>query len=206
MSFIYSLQDVRISLERINEIYEKEDEDKYENNKSSFSLGINNSIEFKSVDFKYDPNALKFILKDISFTIPFGKTTAIVGASGSGKTTLIKLLLGFYQVSGGNILTGNDNLNHYNLKWWRRQCGVVMQDGVIFSESIARNIAVGDGQIDFSHLYSAAKIANIHEFIMSLPLQYNTKVGCDGVGLSQGQKQRILIARAVYKNPTFLFF
>lgn len=206
MSFIYSLQDVRISLERINEIYEKEDEDKYENNKSSFSLGINNSIEFKSVDFKYDPNALKFILKDISFTIPFGKTTAIVGASGSGKTTLIKLLLGFYQVSGGNILIGNDNLNHYNLKWWRRQCGVVMQDGVIFSESIARNIAVGDGQIDFSHLYSAAKIANIHEFIMSLPLQYNTKVGCDGVGLSQGQKQRILIARAVYKNPTFLFF
>jgi len=142
---------------------------------------------------------------NISFTVPSGKVTAIVGASGSGKTTLIKLMLGYYPVTGGKITIAGKDISSYNLKWWRRQCGVVMQDGVIFSESIARNIAVGDGEIDVERLERSARIANIHDHIMGLPLKYNTQIGRDGVGLSQGQKQRILIARAVYKNPAFIF-
>ena len=148
---------------------------------------------------------MKKTLEGVSFDIPEGKVTAIVGASGSGKTTLIKLMLGYYPVMSGTINIAGRNINKYNLKWWRRHCGVVMQDGVIFSESIARNIAVDDGKIDVERLEQAAKIANIHEFVMGLPLKYNTIVGRDGVGLSQGQKQRILIARAVYKKPDFIF-
>ena len=128
-----------------------------------------------------------------------------MGASGSGKTTLVKLMLGYYPVAEGRITIGGQDINSYNLKWWRRQCGVVMQDGVIFSESIARNIAVDDGEVDLDRLEQAARIANIHDYVMSLPLKYNTLIGRDGVGLSQGQKQRILIARAVYKNPSFIF-
>lgn len=203
MQFIYSLQDVKISLERINEIHEGKNEETKENQATSFdnekSIGIDN------VDFKYDPHALKKTLEGISFDIPAGKVSAIVGASGSGKTTLIKLMLGYYPVMSGSINIAGLNINEYNLKWWRRHCGVVMQDGVIFSESIARNIAVDDGEIDVERLERAARIANIHEYIMGLPLKYNTKIGRDGVGLSQGQKQRILIARAVYKNPDFIF-
>ena len=148
---------------------------------------------------------MKKTLEDVSFNIQSGKVTAIVGASGSGKTTLIKLMLGYYRVIAGSISIAGRNINEYNLKWWRRHCGVVMQDGVIFSESIARNIAVDDGEVDVERLEQAARIANIHDYIMSLPLKYNTLIGRDGVGLSQGQKQRILIARAVYKNPDFIF-
>ena len=114
-------------------------------------------------------------------------------------------MLGYYSVMAGNILIADRNINNYNLKWWRCQCGVVMQDGMIFSESIARNIAVDDGEVNVERLEKAARIANIHEYIMGLPLKYNTQIGRDGVGLSQGQKQRILIARAVYKNPSFIF-
>ena len=131
--------------------------------------------------------------------------TAIVGASGSGKTTLIKLMLGYYPTEAGTISIAGEDINGYNLKWWRRQCGAVMQDGVIFSESIARNIAVDDNDIDFERLEEAAKTACIHDYVMGLPLKYDTKIGRDGVGLSQGQKQRILIARAVYRNPAFIF-
>lgn len=203
MSFIYSLQDVKISLERINEIHEGKNEETAENQAKSFGTG--KAISLDNIDFKYDPHALKKTLEGISFSIPEGKVTAIVGASGSGKTTLIKLMLGYYKVLSGKISISNRNLNEYDLKWWRRQCGVVMQDGVIFSESIARNIAVGDGDIDVDRLEQAARIANIHDYIMGLPLKYNTLIGRDGVGLSQGQKQRILIARAVYKNPDFIF-
>lgn len=203
MSFIYSLQDVKISLERINEIHDGKNEESKENQAKAFV--DEKSIKIDNIDFKYDPHALKKALDGVSFDIPEGKVTAIVGASGSGKTTLIKLMLGYYRVMAGSISIAGCNINEYNLKWWRRHCGVVMQDGVIFSESIARNIAVDDSEIDVARLERAAKIANIHDYVMGLPLKYNTIIGRDGVGLSQGQKQRILIARAVYKNPDFIF-
>jgi ATP-binding cassette subfamily B protein len=204
MSFIYSMQDVKISLERINEIHNCRNEESRENQVQSFGQG-SKAIRLMSVNFKYDPHALKYTLENISFNIPEGKVTAIVGASGSGKTTLIKLMLGYYKVANGEILIAGRSIHEYNLKWWRRHCGVVMQDGVIFSESITRNIAVDDGDVDVGRLEQAARIANIHDYIMGLPLKYNTLIGRDGVGLSQGQKQRILIARAVYKNPDFIF-
>lgn len=203
MSFIYSLQDVKISLERINEIHEGKDEETKANQVTRFDT--EKSIAVKNIDFKYDIHALKKTIDGVSLNIPEGKITAIVGESGSGKTTLIKLMLGYYPVLSGEISIAGRNINEYNLKWWRRHCGVVMQDGVIFSESIARNIAVDDGDIDVARLEQAAKIANIHDYIIGLPLKYNTIIGRDGVGLSQGQKQRILIARAVYKNPDFIF-
>lgn len=204
MSFIYSLQDVKISLERINEVHAAKNEESGKDTKEGFP-SEDRSIGIEDMDFKYDPHALRNTLEGISFHIPAGKVTAIVGASGSGKTTLMKLMLGYYPVMKGQITIGGEDINRYNLKWWRRQCGVVMQDGVIFSESIARNIAVDDGEVDVDRLEQAARIANIHDYVMSLPLKYNTLIGRDGVGLSQGQKQRILIARAVYKNPSFIF-
>ena len=203
MQFIYSFQDVKISLERINEIHESDNEESKRNSIKYFSNS--KSIEVKEIVFKYDRYALDNILTDVSFTIPNGKVTAIVGASGSGKTTLIKLMLGYYPVLSGMIAIAGRNINEYDLKWWRRNCGVVMQDGVIFSESIARNIAVDDGDIDVKRMEEAARIACIDDFIQSLPLKYHTLIGRDGVGLSQGQKQRILVARAVYKNPQFIF-
>lgn len=205
MAFIYSLQDVKISLERINEIHGRNNEDASENKLLSFCNKDVLSIILQNVDFKYNPHSEDHTLTDISFSIPDGKVTAIVGASGSGKTTLIKLLLGFYPIEAGEIIIAGASSDKYNLKWWRRQCGVVMQDGVIFSESIARNIAVNDSDIDEERLVRASEIANIKDFILSLPSKYNTKIGRDGIGLSQGQKQRILIARAVYKNPQFIF-
>ena len=204
MSFFYSVQDVKISLERINEIHRMDDE----NGKQGLETSVTDEtkgIDMENINFKYDPHALKTIIDDVSLTIPKGKVTAIVGASGSGKTTLIKLMLGYYPVLGGQITIGGTDVNTLNKKWWRRQCGVVMQDGVIFSESIARNIAVDDKEIDKQRLQTAAEIACIHNYVMGLPLKYNTKIGRDGVGLSQGQKQRILIARAVYKNPDYIF-
>lgn len=203
MQFVYSLQDVRISLERINEIHESGDEETVKNRRQAFPS--EKSIRLDGVEFKYDRHSLRKTLHDVSFTIPEGKVTAIVGASGSGKTTLIKLMLGYYPVLGGEIRIAGKNIDTYDLKWWRRHCGVVMQEGVIFSESIARNIAIDDGEIDTERLENAARIACIHDYVMSLPLKYNTLIGRDGVGLSQGQKQRILIARAVYKNPDFIF-
>lgn len=204
MGFFYSVQDVKISLERINEIHHVDDENEKQGQVTTVkeeSQGIN----LEAVDFKYDPHALRTIIDNVNLTIHKGKITAFVGASGSGKTTLIKLILGYYPVLGGQITIGGTCINTINKKWWRRQCGVVMQDGVIFSESIARNIAVDDGEIDKERLQRAAEIACIHDYVMGLPLKYNTKIGRDGIGLSQGQKQRILIARAVYKNPDYIF-
>ena len=204
MNFFYSLQDVKISLERINEIHQVDDE----NGKEGLLTSIedkNEGIDIKNIMFKYDPHALRKTIDDVSIHIPQGKVTAIVGASGSGKTTLIRLMLGYYPVLEGTINIGNTDINKLNKKWWRRQCGVVMQDGVIFSESIARNIAVDDGDIDKERLLKAAEIACIKDYVMALPLKFNTKIGRDGMGLSQGQKQRILIARAVYKNPDYIF-
>ncbi|MBD5189624.1 MAG: peptidase domain-containing ABC transporter [Bacteroidales bacterium] len=203
MAFIYSLQDVKISLERINEIHGNKNEESNENQIKKFNSA--KTISLDGIDFKYDLHSLKKTIEDVSFNIPEGKVTAIVGASGSGKTTLIKLMLGYYSLLSGTISIAGRNINEYNLKWWRQQCGVVMQDGVIFSESIARNIAVTDDRIDWGRLEQAAKIANIYDYIMTLPLKYETKIGSEGVGLSQGQKQRILIARAVYKKPNFIF-
>ena len=204
MNFFYSLQDVKISLERINEIHQMDDE----NGKKGLKTSIENKdegIDIQNIMFKYDPHALHKTIDDVNIHIPQGKVTAIVGASGSGKTTLIRLMLGYYPVLEGKIAIGNTDINTINKKWWRRQCGVVMQDGVIFSESIARNIAVDDGDIDKERLLKAAEIACIKDYVMALPLKFNTKIGRDGVGLSQGQKQRILIARAVYKNPDYIF-
>ena len=204
MNFLYSLQDVKISLERINEIHEMENEESNADALTSFA-DKDRSLYFRKVDFKYDPHHPRKTLNGVDVQIPEGKVTAIVGTSGSGKTTMIKLLLGYYKVLGGSITIGNTDLQRYNLKWWRRHCGVVMQDGVIFSESIARNIAVDDGEINEGRLQQAAQIACIEDYILSLPLKYNTLIGQDGVGFSQGQKQRILIARAVYKNPEYIF-
>lgn len=169
MSFIYSFQDVKISLERINEIHEGKNEETSKNQLTYFKS--KKTIRIENIDFKYDPYSLRKILNNISLCIPEGKVTAIVGASGSGKTTLIKLMLGYYPVLSGEISIAGRDINEYNLKWWRRHCGVVMQDGVIFSESIARNIAVDDGDIDENRLINAARIANIHEYIMGLPLK-----------------------------------
>ena len=204
MNFFYSLQDVRISLERINEIHQVDNENGKEGIQTVL-LNDTQGITLNNIMFKYDPHALRKTLDDVSFTIPKGKVTAIVGASGSGKTTLVKLMLGYYPVLEGKVSVGDTNINSLNKKWWRRHCGVVMQDGVIFSESIARNIAVDDGEIDKERMAKAAEVACIREYIEQLPLRWNTKIGRDGMGLSQGQKQRILIARAVYKSPDYIF-
>lgn len=204
MDFFYSLQDVKISLERINEIHSMEDE----NGKAGLLTSIkqkSKGINIQNVIFKYNPHVLTKTIDHVDIQIPQGKVTAIVGASGSGKTTLIKLILGYYSVIEGRICIGSTNINDVNKQWWRRQCGVVMQDGVIFSESIARNIAVDDAEIDQVRLLEAAKISCIFDYVMGLPLKFDTKIGRDGIGLSQGQKQRILIARAVYKNPEYIF-
>lgn len=204
MKFLYSLQDVRISLERINEIHEMKNEESEERN-LMVPAGGGADLIFEDVGFKYDPHSPQWTLQGISLIIPYGKTTAIVGTSGSGKTTLLKLLLGYYPVQEGTVRIGNANLEQYDLKGWRRRCGVVMQDGVIFSESIAKNIAVDDGEVSLDRLKRAVEIANVRSFAEKLPLKYNTQIGPDGIGLSQGQKQRILIARAVYKNPPYIF-
>ena len=166
---------MKISLERINEIHQLKNEESEADQIKRFVYG--REIDINRIDFKYDPHALKKTLDGVSFNIQEGKVTAIVGASGSGKTTLIKLLLGYYPVLSGEIRIGGININKINKKWWRKQCGVVMQDGVIFSESIARNIAVNDDEIDIVRLEQAAKIACIHDYVMSLPLKYDTKIG-----------------------------
>ena len=204
ITFVQEAQDAKISLERLSEIHDKKNEE--ENNRDYIcEVPDDADIEFKDVVFQYNGPHSEKVLNKINIKIPHNKVTAIVGASGSGKTTLIKLMLGYYPVMSGSITIAGRNINEYNLKWWRHHCGVVMQDGVIFSESIARNIAVDDGDVDVIRLERAARIANIHDYVMGLPLRYNTIIGRDGIGLSQGQKQRILIARAVYKNPDFIF-
>lgn len=202
MGFIYSLQDVRISLERINEVHQAPDEEGVCGDRREISG--KGGITLSGVCFRYDPHSPEPVIDNVSMAIPEGRVTAIVGASGSGKTTLLRLLLGYYRPEAGIIRIGDSPLEEYDIDWWRRQCGVVMQDGVIFSESIARNIAVSDGEIDTRRLEEAARLANIHGYVMSLPLGYNTVIGRDGTGLSQGQRQRILIARAVYRNPRFI--
>jgi ATP-binding cassette subfamily B protein len=206
MNFIYQWQDVSISLERMNEIHERKNEENENKTILSLSGTTDKTIHIQNLMFQYEGHFSKKILNNINMEIPEGKVTAIVGASGSGKTTLVKLLLGHYSPIEGEITIGGQTLEKFNLTWWRSQCGAVMQDGYIFSESIARNIAVSDEKIDTDRLRHAAEVANIDSFITQLPLSYNTKVGQEGQGISQGQRQRLLIARAVYKNPQFLFF
>jgi ATP-binding cassette, subfamily B, bacterial len=204
INFIHTAQDAKISLERLSEIHQKEDEEITESGKIA-ELPADKSITLNDVSFQYEGPHSAFVLKNIGMEIPESKVTAIVGMSGSGKTTLIKLLLGFYPPTKGEICIGGNRLGNYNNRRWRDNVGVVMQDGFIFSDTIARNIAVSDETINREKLISACKIANIRGFIESLPLSYNTKIGQEGVHISQGQKQRILIARAVYKDPQYLF-
>ena len=207
IQFIYSWQDVSISLDRMNEIHTETNEENMGRMKKNYTeKSINaHSLVLKDLSFKYDIYSPKEILSNINLCIPNGKVTAIVGASGSGKTTLIKLLLGFYEPLNGSIQMGSANLNEYNLGWWRNQCGAVMQEGYLFSDTIARNIAISDDEPDIERIRYAARVANIADYIEALPLAYNTMIGQDGQGISQGQRQRILIARVVYKNPMFVF-
>lgn len=206
IQFIYSWQDVSISLERMSEIHStanEEDENRtlthYTESPNAYDLSIEHLF------FKYDPYRKEDILSDINLVIPNNKVTAIVGASGSGKTTLIKLLLGYYEPQSGTIRVGERPLSEYSLAWWRSQCGTVMQEGYLFFDTIGRNIAISDDEPDLEHIRSAANTANIADYIETLPLAYNTKIGQDGRALSQGQRQRILIARVVYKDPQFVF-
>lgn len=205
--FVYSWQDVSISLDRMNEIHTETNEENAERTRSCYTEESTDghSLAIKDLSFKYNIYSSKNILSDINLLIPNGKVTAIVGASGSGKTTLIKLLLGFYEPLSGSIQIGSANLSECNLGWWRSQCGAVMQEGYLFSDTIAKNIAISDDDPNIERIRHAARVANIADYVEALPLAYNTMIGQDGQGISQGQRQRILIARVIYKNPMFVF-
>jgi ATP-binding cassette subfamily B protein len=198
-----SWQNAKMSLERLDEVHSMPDEEPVTNNLVS-DIPEDFSLSFKNVCFAYPGAGNKPLLKNINLNIPKGKTTAIVGSSGSGKSTLLKLLLKFYEPDSGNITCGNLKLSNISHSSWRKNCGVVMQESFIFSDSILKNIAVGETIVDEVRLNLALKTANIDEFIKNLPLKLNTKIGSEGVGISIGQKQRILIARAVYRNPGFI--
>lgn len=205
IGFTQDAQDAKISLERLNEIHNREDEEQNIDSKVN-ELPHDKTIYIEDVYFSYDGADRDYVLKGVTLKIPSNKITAIVGASGSGKTTLMKLLLSFYNLNKGKIKIGEISINDINPHLWRQRSGAIMQDGFIFSDTIANNIAIGEEYIDKDRLRKAAEIANITDFIDSLPLKYRTKIGMEGSGISQGQKQRLLIARAVYKNPDFLFF
>jgi ATP-binding cassette subfamily B protein len=203
IGFIQSAQDAKISLERLGEIHGKEDEESSEDHKITI-FPDDKSLYINNLTFHYDILSAS-VLQELNLRIEEGKVTAIVGMSGSGKTTLVKMLMGFYPPNKGEIRVGSVNLENLSSKMWREKIGAVMQDGFIFSESIAKNIAVGEYDVDVERLFKAAKMANINEMVEKLPLGYNTRIGQEGNGISQGQKQRILIARAVYKNPDYIF-
>ncbi|ADB40214.1 peptidase domain-containing ABC transporter [Spirosoma linguale] len=202
IGFMHSFQDAQISLERLQEIYKQPDEEPDPSSKIT-RLPADQSLSLDNISFSY-PGIQQPVIESLSLYIPAGKTTAVVGSSGSGKTTLIKLLLKYYPPTSGEIRLGNVNLNSVSIRLWRDQCGVVLQDGVLFSDTIARNIAVADDEIDWERLEYACKTANIASFIETLPQSYRTKIGSEGQGLSQGQKQRILLARVVYRNPAIV--
>ncbi|PTT67866.1 peptidase domain-containing ABC transporter, partial [Chryseobacterium sp. HMWF001] len=203
IDFIKQFQDAKISLERLGEIHDKDDE---ENKEEQYSHDIpEKDILVENVSFRYTGSDVP-VFENLTLSIPFQKTTAIVGASGSGKTTLLKLLMKFYEPSQGEIRLGNTKLNNISPRFWRDHCGVVMQEGYVFNDTIANNIAVGEDYVDKQKLRRAVEIANIKEFIEELPLSYNTKIGNEGLGVSGGQKQRLFIARAVYKSPDYILF
>ncbi len=205
ISFVQSTQDARISLERLNEIHGKEDEEPVSQPKIR-EIPDDADIELCNVTFQYEGPQSEKVLNDISLTIPSGKVTAIVGTSGSGKTTLLKLILGFYHPIEGEVLLGGKRLTKYSDSMWRSKCGAVMQEGFIFSDTIINNIAVCDDVPDMARVEKAVETANIGDFIDGLPLGYHTKIGMEGHGLSTGQKQRLLIARAAYKDAKYLVF
>lgn len=206
LSFVQAAQDARISLDRLGEIHNKEEEEKEAHLPPGLSGQQSGDIQLKNVSFTYGGPGSPDILKNLDLRIPKGKVTAIVGTSGSGKTTLLKLLLKFYEPTAGKISVDARDLEQFSPKWWRSQVGSVMQDGFIFSDSIAGNITVSAKSTDTVRLLYACEVANIREFIEGLPLGYRTKIGNSGNGISAGQKQRIQIARAVYKDPEYLFF
>ncbi len=205
ITFIQTGQDAKISLERLWEVQEMETEEEGDEHRAQELPEANRDFQIEDLSFRYNQLS-DYVLHDIDLTIPEGKVTAIVGMSGSGKTTLVKMLLGFYPPTVGTVKVGGLNLSDINQTYWRSKCGAVMQDGYIFSDTIANNIAESDDQVDRAKLLQAVKVANIQEFVESLPLRYNTMIGTRGNGISQGQRQRLLIARAVYKDPEFLFF
>lgn len=205
ITFTQQAQDAKISLERLNDIHQLSDEESKEKNFSNH-ISENKSIHFKDLSFSYPGAGNSPVLSSLNIEFPSGKITAIVGVSGSGKTTILKLLQKFYEGYKGEIMVGKANLNYLSPHYWRSVSGSVMQDGYIFSDSIAKNIAIGEQSIDYPRLIQACKVANIMSFIEALPLGFNTKIGNEGNGISNGQKQRILIARAVYKNPAFILF
>jgi len=207
IGFIRSAQDAKISLERLGEIHLKEDEEPSQgDNALIHRIPEDKQLTISDLSFQYEGPRSPMVLKDLNLSIPENSITAIVGTSGSGKTTLVKMLLGFYKTIKGEIRVGDFRLDNISAKLWRSNIGAVMQDGFIFSDTIANNIAISDEIINREKLLNAVKVANIQDYIESLPLGFNTKIGQEGTGLSQGQKQRILIARAVYKNPQFIFF
>lgn len=215
INFVQSWQLAKISLDRLNEIHGLKDEEEApsispevggQQGELSKVLPTNKTIELANVSFTYPGAGNEAVLKEINLTIPQGKTTAIVGTSGSGKTTLLKLLLKFYETYKGSVKAGGNDIANISHRTWRQSIGVVMQESFMFSDSIAANIAVGAEIINAVKLKEAATVANVLDFIESLPLGFNTKIGAEGIGISAGQKQRILIARAVYKNPDYIFF
>lgn len=207
INFIQSAQDAKLSLDRLQEIHNVKEEEAFSSRQDlkRQTNFFNDDITLKNVSFQYEGPKSPRVLNDVSVIIPKGKITAIVGTSGSGKTTLLKLLLKYYEPVTGEIRIGNENLNSISSKLWRGQCGTVMQDGFIFYDTVARNIAFDGNEINESAIQNAIKVANLDEFVPSLPLGFTTKIGSSGIGLSGGQRQRILIARAVYKNPSYLF-
>ena len=205
IGFAHALQDARISMERLNDIHAQEDEEYDICNKLSI-LPENGTITVRDLTYSYSGAKRDYAIKNLSLDIPEGKVTAIVGESGSGKTTLIKLLQGFYKPNSGTIKVGGISLDCINPHLWRKSTGSVMQESYIFSDTIAKNIALSTDEVDVKRLYDSALLANADEFISALPLGYNTRIGMEGSGVSQGQRQRLLIARAIYKNPKYLFF
>ncbi|MDL2312872.1 ATP-binding cassette domain-containing protein, partial [Bacteroidales bacterium OttesenSCG-928-B11] len=205
IGFVQSAQDAKISLERLGEIHNRKDENDPDEKKITL-LPKTRNISIQNLSFYYEGTHNEMVLDNINLDIPSGKVTAIVGMSGSGKTTLVKLMLGFYPPIKGEIKIGEYNLQNIDTQLWREHCGSVMQEGFIFSDTIARNIAVSDDVVDTSRLLHASKVANIQDMIEKLPLGYNTKIGQEGQGISQGQKQRVFIARSVYKDPEYIFF
>lgn len=200
-----NFQDAKISMERLNEIHQMEDEEPM-NKTLTADLPENKTLGIRRLEFAYPGGGNDPVLRDITLTIPQGKVTAVVGVSGSGKTTLLKLLLKIYEQYQGEIRVGDNNFKYLSHAFWRRKCGSVLQDGYIFNDTIARNIAVGEEYIHHKRLVHSCRVANILAFVESLPNGFNTQLGAEGVGVSQGQRQRLLIARAVYKDPEYLFF